>query len=81
MNSLNQQDCHYITANRTIENVIVSNGEDNKEFFIYNDKGISYRVFKSQKQLNEFWKGEENEQWHFETEKELDHFLISFELS
>jgi hypothetical protein len=80
MNKLIQQNCHYLTSNKTIETISVSNGVNEKAFFIYNYNGVSFRVFQSQQTLAGFWKGEAEEDKHFETEKELDAFLAHYEL-
>jgi hypothetical protein len=79
MNTLTQQNCHYLTPNKTIETISVSNGVNEKAFFIYNYKSISFRVFQSEQTLAGFWKGEADEDQHFETEKELDVFLAHHE--
>jgi len=80
MNTLSQQNSHYITPNKTIETISVSNGVNEKAFFIYNYNGVSFRVFQSQQTLDGLWKGEAEDDQHFETEKELDVFLTQYEL-
>jgi len=80
MNSIDQLDYTYLTPNKTIETISASNGVNEKAFFIYNYKGVSFRVFQSEQTLAGFWKGEADEDQHFETEKELDAFLAHYEL-
>ncbi|TVR16482.1 MAG: hypothetical protein EA391_07890 [Balneolaceae bacterium] len=80
MNTLTQQNCHYLTPNKTIETISVSNGVKAKTLFIYNYQGISFRVFASKQTLAAFWEGEAEEDQHFETEEELDAFLAHYEL-
>lgn len=64
----------YLKSNITIEAEVI--GADN--FYIYNYKGIHYRVFKSSLTLNQFL-NYEHPVWFFEcnSERELDLFLIN----
>ena len=75
MNKLTQLNCHYLTPRKTIETISVSNGKNEKAFFIYNYHGVSFRVFSTQEMLDRFWQGEAEEVQHFSTEKELDEYL------
>jgi hypothetical protein len=77
MINIKQISTHYLTPNKTIEILSVSNSQGELSFHIYNYKGISYRVFRSQDELNGFWKGESDEHKHFQTEQELDNWLQS----
>jgi len=62
----------YIRPNITIESINFGL----KKFYIYNDKGIHYRVFDSFKNLQTFYKTHENT-WNYEceTDEELDNYL------
>jgi hypothetical protein len=80
MNSIDQLNYKYLTPNKTIETISVSNGVNQKSFFIYNYKGVSFRLFLSNEKLDRFWEGEAEEDHHFETEKGLDTFLTQYKL-
>lgn len=62
-------DTKYIRPNITIEIERIGL----REFFVYNDKGISYKVFKSVKNAQEFSESG-NAEWIFDcdTEEELE---------
>ena len=75
MNKLIQKKCYQLTPNKTIETILVSNGDNKKTLFIYNYHGVSFRVFSTQEMLDGFWKGEAEEDQHFSTENELDKYL------
>ena len=68
-------DCQYLTPNRTIETLRVSNGGKQIEIFVYNYKGQSFRAFSSKKKLDDFWQGKADEDHHFQSEQELDDWL------
>lgn len=72
-----QNHCHYISSNKTIETISISNGEKKRNLYVYNYKGVSYRVFESKEKMDRFWKGQGDEDSHFETEQELDEWLIN----
>lgn len=72
-----QNHCHYISSNKTIETISISNGEKKRNLYVYNYKGVSYRVFESKEKMDRFWKGQGDEDLHFETEQELDEWLIN----
>ena len=72
-----QSHCYYISPNKTIETISISNGEKKRNVYLYNYKGVSYRVFKSKEKMDRFWKGQGEEDLHFETEQELDEWLIN----
>ena len=80
MNSLVQLSCQYLTPNKTIETIEVSDGINEKTLFIYNYKGVSFRIFSSQKKLSDYWKGEAVEEQNFATELELNAYLATFKL-
>ena len=80
MQVIKHKSTHYLTPNKTIETLSVSNSQGELTFHIYNYKGISYRVFRSQEELNKFWKGEKDEYKHFQTEQELDDWLHTVDI-
>jgi len=77
---IQQLNCTYISPNKTLEEILISRSEGEKTIYVYNYKGLSYRVFKSQEELNKFWKGKKDEYKHFQTEQELDAWLHSVEV-
>lgn len=77
MNTITQTDCQYISPNKTIESLLISDGERDKTVYVYNYKGQSYRVFLSKNLLAGFWLGISEEDYHFNTENELDTWLNS----
>ena len=78
MNTITQIDCQYITPNKTIETIAISDYNKEKIIFVYNYKGISYRVFRSKNRLEGFWRGLNDGDLHFNSEIELDYWLESF---
>lgn len=74
---IHQNHCHYIFPNKTIETISLSNGEKKRNLYVYNYKGVSYRVFKSKGKMDRFWKGQGDEDLHFETEQALDEWLLN----
>jgi len=77
---IQQLNCTYISPNKTLEEILISRSEGEKTIYVYNYKGLSYRVFKSQEELNKFWKGESDEHKHFQTEQELDDWLHTVDI-
>jgi len=77
---IQQLNCTYISPNKTLEEILISRSEGEKTIYIYNYKGVSFRVFKSKEDLNGFWSGETEEHKHFQTEQELDAWLHSVEV-
>jgi len=77
---IQQLNCTYISPNKTLEEILISRSEGEKTIYVYNYKGLSYRVFKSQEELNKFWKGKKDEYKHFQTEQELDDWLHTVDI-
>ena len=74
--------CHteYLRPSRTIETVYMSAVSTIKAFYIYNYEKYSFRVFKCMMSLISFFKSGVPEDYHFNTEEELDCFLESISL-
>jgi hypothetical protein len=81
MNQVNQVSCLYLSPNKTIETLLISSNVKESTVYIYNFKGLSFRVFKSKESLDGFWKGLNNEDLHFNSEKNLDNWLKLFKIS
>ena len=75
MNTLIQNNCEYITPNKTIETISISSQDNELVVYIYNYKGLSFRLFKSKESFNGFWKGLNSEDLHFDSEMDLDDWL------
>ena len=81
MNSFETINQVYLCSSRTIEQIKVSSSTNRKDFFIYNYEGYSYRVFKSQMELNHFFNKGIESTIHFTTEKQLDAFLARVDIA
>lgn len=81
MNSLNTiRTIYYKRASRTIETILATNGINAKPFYIYNYGGYSYRLFETRKEVSNFFNYNVESKFHFDSEKELDDFLIGVKL-
>lgn len=76
MNSLQCLHTEYLRSSRTIETVLVSDRNLNKVVFIYNYEGNSFRVFESHMSLLNFFQHDVEPDFHFDTEFQLDSFLL-----
>ena len=75
MNTFQSINVEYLRSSRTIENILVSNKFINTIFYVYNHEGVSFRVFKNCLNLINFFQDKNEEDYHFNTEEELDRFL------
>jgi hypothetical protein len=75
MNQVHQLKCKYLSPNKTVETISISHQDIEIVVYLYNFKGQSFRVFNSKERLKGFWKGMNNEDFHFESEMDLDHWL------
>ena len=81
MNTIRAIDTDYLRPSRTIDTIIVSNADVEKVFFVYNYEGYSFRLFYYHLDLINFFQNDEVEcDRHFETDEELDSFLLNFTL-
>lgn len=77
MNHLQTLHTEYLQPNRTIETILVTKGTHTQTVWVYNDEGLHFRVFDSLIALFDFLNtGSEPEQ-AFDSEQELDAFLVS----
>lgn len=81
MNTFQTINTEYLRASRTIETVLVSDGNWNKLFWIYNYEGYSFRVFISQMNLIDFFQNTIESAYHFSSENDLDIFLSKVKVS
>ncbi|WP_020404563.1 hypothetical protein [Gracilimonas tropica] len=78
MNKVKQIGYSYIRSDISVETVQLTMDDKRKTFWVYNYQGISYRLFKSKKELNKFLKGQSSTHFSFDSEKELDtHFKFT----
>lgn len=75
MNQIYQSKYVYLSPNETIETILILSQDNEFEIYVYNYKGISFRIFRSRNKLEGFWKGLNDEDLHFNSEKDLDHWL------
>ena len=80
MNNFIYCQTEYLRPSRTIETVYMSDGSNVRAFYIYNYEGYSFRVFESMVSLISFFESSVPEDYHFDTEEELDCFLESISL-
>lgn len=81
MNTFKALDVAYIRSSRTIETILISNGNNSKAFFVYNHEGNSFRVFEDHLDLIHFFQDKAESNYHFNTEIELDDFLSNVRVS
>lgn len=77
MNKIYQKSCEYLTPNKTIEVLILKCGFDVKTVFVYNYKGISFRLFSTLEQLTGFFQNTDIEEYNFESDLALDNYLLN----
>ncbi len=76
MNTIANINTEYIRSSRTVETLIVSKGKLEKLLFVYNYEGYSFRLFLNLLDLISFFEKGIEPKHHFQTEDELDEFLI-----
>lgn len=81
MNKIETIDTEYIRPNRTIETVLLKRNQSNKLVWVYNYKGIHYRVFENLIDVLHFFNNSFEPKYSFENEIELDNFLMKYNLS
>lgn len=75
MNNFKSIDVFYIRNNKTVETVLVSNGIEEKVFFVYNYQGWFFNVFKNMVELFNFFNDVFETELYFEDEKLLDKYF------
>lgn len=81
MNQINQVNCEYLAPNKTIETIELYRDSASRTLWIYNYKGISFSVFITKENLASFLEGPQQPDTHFNTETELDEWLMELDLS
>ncbi len=80
MNTYRAIDVFYLRPSRTIETILVSKGNIEKIFFVYNYEGWFFRVFENVLDLMNFFDDLFEPEVYFEVETELDNYLESTEI-
>lgn len=81
MNSIKTIDTEYLRSDRTIDTILVYQGVMSKIFWIYNFEGIHFRVFEKFLDVHYFLSNSFVAKYSFSNEKELDEFLLYFQLN
>lgn len=80
MNKIQTIDTEYLRSDRSIDTIIVSQGVISKAFWIYNFEGIHFRVFDNFLDIHYFLNNSFETEYSFESEIELDNFLLNLHL-
>ena len=78
-NLINHTTTEYITPNKTIETVSFKNTD--KLLYIYNYKGIHYRIFTELLSLIKFFQFGQEPQFTFLNDEEVDNFILWYSFS
>lgn len=76
MNTINLVDIKYLRSSRTIEKIELSNLLQKSTCCIYNYEGYHFRCFESETALNLFFQQNKEPEFAFDSEEELDEFLL-----
>lgn len=80
MNRIHALDTEYLRPDRTIETILVQQGDESKVFWIYNFEGIHFRVFEKLLDVHHFLNDATEAPYSFSNEEELDEFLWDLRL-
>lgn len=80
MNKIHTIDTEYLRSDRTIDTILVSQGLISKALWIYNFEGIHFRVFDKVLDIHSFLSNAFEPMCSFESENELDDFLLNLHL-
>ncbi|MCM4161329.1 hypothetical protein FHG64_08390 [Antarcticibacterium flavum] len=76
MNTINQIEVKYLRPSRTIEKLEISKDLKRSICFVYNHEGNHFRLFDNEMALNLFLKQGSEPKITFDSEEELDKFLL-----
>lgn len=76
MNTISQKTVDYLRGSRTIETIDL----EGKNVYVYNYEGIHFRLFLNVLALIQFFEKGTEPKYCFETETELDDFLLNCNL-
>ncbi|MDR2962599.1 MAG: hypothetical protein LBU90_03025 [Bacteroidales bacterium] len=77
MNEIECIEGHYLRANRTIETIVITIGDQKHVSYIYNYEGIHFRFFINIEDLIDFFAKRKEPKYQFEDEQDLDNFLLN----
>ena len=80
MNQIYQVSCDYFAPNKTLETIVVHANDQCRVLWIYNYKGISFDVFDLEENLIAYLEGTDYRDVQFNTERELDEWLLNLDL-
>jgi hypothetical protein len=81
MNTLLTLHTDYLRADRSIDTLLLQNGNNHQTLWVYNFEGVHFRVFSQVTQLMAFFHHAAEADYSFEEEKDLDDFLLHYPLS
>ena len=76
MNTINQLEVEYLRSSKTIEKIELLNHLKKSVCYVYNYDGNHFRLFESQTALNLFFQQNKEPEFAFDSEVELDEFLL-----
>lgn len=80
MNQYTALDISYFRPSRTIETILLENGDNKRIIYVYNYEGIHFSVFNFITDILEFFNYEIEAEISFETDVELNHYLQNLDL-
>lgn len=80
MNNYTAIDVSYLRPSRTLETILLENGNERKIVYVYNYEGVHFRVFNFISDILHFFDNEFEPVINFDTEMELDSYLANLNL-
>lgn len=80
MNKYTALDVSYLRPSRTIETILLENGDNKRIIYVYNYEGIHFSVFNFIVDILEFFNNELEAEISFETDEELNYYLQNLDL-
>ena len=80
MNKYTTLDISYLRPSRTIETILLENGDIKRIIYVYNYEGIHFSVFNFIIDILEFFNNEIESEIYFKTDEELDYYLQNLDL-
>lgn len=80
MNKYTAIDVSYLRPSRTIETILLENGNEKGIVYVYNYDGVLFLVFNFIIDVFNFFNNETDTEVSFETEDELDNYLANIDL-
>jgi len=75
MNTFKTIDTDYLRSDRSIETILIKNGQNEKVVWVYNFEGVFFRVFANFSELLNFFSNSSESKIYFENENELDQYF------